>query len=189
MFLSISEIADIFIMTLVLGFVFKDFFRPVSPDHNLVRYYSLQKGFDYHGFLFAIAVTAPAIILHEFGHKFTAIFFGMNAVFHAAYFFLGVAVVLKLIGSPFIFFVPAYVSIPQTATPFQNTLIAFAGPFVNLLLWAFAKLMLKQKLKPKTRQIFWLTARINMFLFIFNMLPLPGFDGHHVFSSLFKVIF
>ena len=31
-----------------------------------------------------------------------------------------------------------------------------------------------------------LTSRINMFLFIFNMLPIPGFDGSKVFTGLIQ---
>jgi Zn-dependent protease len=31
--------------------------------------------------------------------------------------------------------------------------------------------------------------QINMFLFILNMIPIPGFDGFNVFYQLFKALF
>jgi Zn-dependent protease len=33
-----------------------------------------------------------------------------------------------------------------------------------------------------------LTRNINLFLFIFNMIPIPGFDGFTVFTGLWKII-
>src|SRR3989338_7846704 len=46
----------------------------------------------------------------------------------------------KMFPSPFLFLAPAYVSIPAGATALQSTLIAFAGPRVNLLLWGISAL-------------------------------------------------
>ena len=188
MIISISEVFDMVVMSLAVGYIFMDFFKPknYSPD-NLIGYYSRKKRYGkLDGFLFSIAVTAPAIIFHELGHKFSALAFGISSTFHTAYYFLGFGVLLKLIGSPFIFFVPAYVSIPNTTTEFQSMIIAFAGPFVNFLLWLIAKIVLRYKLKPLTRQLLWLTARINIFLFIFNMLPIPGFDGFKFYLGLIR---
>ncbi|MBC8444116.1 site-2 protease family protein, partial [Candidatus Woesearchaeota archaeon] len=33
-----------------------------------------------------------------------------------------------------------------------------------------------------------LTKKINLFLFIFNMLPIPFFDGGHFFSSILSAL-
>ena len=112
-----------------------------------------------------------------------------SATFHAAYLFLLIGVVLKLIKSRFLFFVPAYVSFSVLATPLQHSMIAFAGPAVNAVLWLGSELIWRKKLvNKKYTPMFFLMAKINMFLFIFNMLPIPGFDGSHVFSGLLSLL-
>ena len=183
------EILDIVIMSLAMGFIFKDIFKKPVSSYDPINYY--KKKFNLEDFKFAVMVTAPAVILHEFGHKFTAMAFGATATFNAAYLFLGIGLLLKLIGSRFLFFVPAYVAWSGQVTHFQSAAIAIAGPLVNLLIW-FAALMVLKKKKglTKTEFHFWaLTKKINMFLFIFNMIPLPFFDGGHFFGSLIKAIF
>ena len=143
---------------------------------------------------FAAAVVAPAIIFHELGHKLVAMGYGLPATFHAAYSWLALGIVLKLLNFGFIFFVPAFVSFPATVTPLQSSLIAFAGPGVNLVLWLSALALLRYPrmarrigIRERHLPILALTGRINMFLFIFNMLPLPFFDGAKVFSGLLSL--
>ncbi|MBI4146553.1 M50 family metallopeptidase [Candidatus Woesearchaeota archaeon] len=168
MLFAIQEVLDIILMTLVVGFIFKDLFRNLKNP-----------------FLFACLATAPALILHELGHKFIALAFGLAATFHAAYFWLVLGVVLKLVNFGFIFFVPAYVSITGTASAQANASIAAAGPFTNLALAGIAVLLLRQKkLTTKTYLFLSVTKQVNLFLFIFNMLPIPGFDGLKVYTSL-----
>jgi len=117
--------------------------------------------------------------------------FGLQAVFNAAYGWLGFGLLLKLLNVGFIFFVPAYVSINGIGSPLVFSTIAFAGPFMNLILWLGAAYALKQKklVKEKYLPFVYLTKQINMFLFIFNMLPIPGFDGFKVYQGLFQLIF
>jgi Zn-dependent protease len=192
MLFSLKEILDIVIMTLAIGFIFKDIFHYMPKVEVLTPEYYLRKTkrFSWTDFWFAAAVVAPSIILHEFGHKFLALYFGMSAVFSAAYIWLGIGIFLKLIGSAFLFFVPAFTLIKGAGTASQFAGISFAGPAVNLVIWLVALLVLKTaKLKRNTYHFIFLVSRINMFLFIFNMLPIPGFDGFGVFSQLAKVLF
>ena len=177
MLFVLQEFIDVIVMTLGLGFIFMDFFTVPRVAR-----------FDLRAFGLACLVIAPAVILHELGHKFVAIGFGADATFHAAYLFLLLGIILKLIRSPFIFFVPGYVAI-TTALPFGPTaLVALAGPAVNGVLYLMSRLVLKQStLSPQTRRLWIFARRINGFLFIFNMLPVPGFDGFTVFSSLFHL--
>jgi len=194
MFITPFEILDMIIMIAVIGFIFmKAFKNPALPKYGeeIDRYLKKNRfGFEWHDFLYAAMVTAPAILLHELGHKIVALSFGLTATFHAAYTWLLIGVVLRLINFPFIFFVPAYVSISGGATTIQTVWTAFAGPGVNLVLFLAALIVLKsqKKIKPNTFQFWNLTKNINMFLFIFNMIPIPGFDGFTVFSSLWKII-
>jgi Zn-dependent protease len=197
MLFSFIEIRDIVIMTLAIGFIFRDVFhyKPkvevLTPEYYMNRAKGFKgfRGINWTDFWFAAAVVAPSIILHEFGHKFVAIAYGMTAVFQAAYTWLAVGIVLKLIGSSFIFFVPAFTSIIGEAAPIQHAAIAFAGPGINLALWLVSLIVLKTaKLKNNHRNFLFLVSRINMFLFIFNLIPIPGFDGYSVFSNLGKVL-
>ncbi len=149
-------------------------------------------GFNWEDFKFAALVTAPGIVLHELGHKFVALFMGLTAEFHASYFGLFLGVFLKLISSPFIIFAPGYVMLAGTdITPIQSFLTSFAGPFMNLSLFFVAYLILNRKnnLTRKQAITLYLTKQINLFLFMFNLIPLPPFDGYTIFTSLFKIIF
>lgn len=187
--ITIGEIIDLVLMTIFVGYIFSDMI-PVrrEPYDPLVHY---KAGFDFERLKFAIMATAPAIIVHELAHKFVALGFGLNAVFYAFYrsFFtlmLGVFTILaKITGFGFMFFVPGFVSISGHGTHLQFALAAFAGPFVNMVLWLGSWYLLKHnKYSKKHFLLLVLTQRINMFLFIFNMLPIPGFDGYNFFIEL-----
>jgi Zn-dependent protease len=181
MLFTINEILDIVIMALAIGFMFKDMFKTPQQDYD-----PLKPRKDKGNFWFAAASVGSSIILHELGHKFIAMSFGLTATFHAAYEFLALGLILKLMNVGLIFFVPAYVSHGIT-TPINSAFIAFAGPLVNLLLWAICSIAIRQKKVPKKylRFVFF-TKYINGFLFIVNMLPIPGLDGFWVYKGIFS---
>jgi len=187
MILSLREIMDILIMTLAVGYIFMSIFK-FSHDRFKI-------GFDWKAFKFACLVTAPAIILHELGHKFVALGFGLEATFHAAYTWLGIGIVLRALQTGFIFFVPAYVSVGCATKecvipPLQMSAIAAAGPFVNLAIFFICWILLKRKdLKKNVRIAIYITKQINLFLFVFNMLPIPMFDGFKVYQGLWQAFF
>ncbi len=188
MIITIKEVIDIILMTLIMGFIFKDIFKQrldVKNVMNLVK----QKSFNWNDFWFACILVAPSIILHELGHKFMAMYFGLQATFHAAYTWLALGVILKLVNFGFIFFIPAYVSILGQATHLQYAAISFAGPAVHLIFWALTSFILPNPhLTHKFRYFVFMMNRINMWLFIFNMLPIPGLDGFHVYTNLIQAI-
>jgi Zn-dependent protease len=178
MLITGSEILNIFIMTVAVAFIFRRSLR-------LDQHFSIAKSMVYAGVL-----TAPAIILHEFGHKFVAMGFGMGATFEIPIFWLGLGVVLALVNAPFMFFIPAYINVVGQGTPIQSALISIAGPAVNLLLYLVALLIIKSsgsKLSHNTYMFWTFTKKINGFLFLFNMIPIPPFDGFGFFSNVLKV--
>lgn len=192
--ITFGEIIDLMLMTLFVGYVFSDIIPIRRESYDPLVHY--KRRFDFEGLKFAIMATAPAIIVHELAHKFVAIGFGLNAVFMAFYrnsftLLLGfLTIISKLTGFGFMFFVPGFVEIGGAGTNLQFTLTAFAGPFVNLILWIGAWYLLKnRKYRKKHHLLLLLTSRINMFLFIFNMLPIPGFDGYKVFTGLIRAFF
>lgn len=190
--ITIGEIIDLILMTFFVGYIFSGMI-PVRREEHYDPLTHYKRGFDFEGLKFAIMATAPAIILHELMHKFVALGFGLDAVFYAFYrstftLMLGIfTIISKLTGFGFMFFVPGFVGISGNGTHLQFALTAFAGPFVNLVLWLLPWYILKYtKYRKKHYLLLTLTQRINMFLFILNMLPIPGFDGYKVFTGLAK---
>ena len=189
--ITFGEIIDLVLMTFFVGYIFSDMIPVRRESYEPLVHY--KKGFDFDALKFAIMATAPAIILHELAHKFVALGFGLNAVFYAFYrssftLMLGVLTIIsKLTGFGFMFFVPGFVDISGYGTHFQFALAALAGPLVNLILWLGSWYILKnKKYNKKNYLLLILTQRINMFLFIFNMLPIPGFDGYKFYIELVR---
>jgi len=168
------EILDIGITAIAASFIFMGLMQ------------SIRK-YDTFGqrLLLSGAVVVPAIVLHEFGHKFVALALGYSATFHAAYTWLAIGVVLKLLSFPFIFVVPAYVA-TVGASGLDRAWIALAGPAVNFLIAGVCYAWFKFGKHSATRMtILHFSAQINLFLGVFNMLPIPGFDGYHFWTSIF----
>ncbi|KHO45476.1 MAG: hypothetical protein QS98_C0010G0002 [archaeon GW2011_AR3] len=184
--ISAAELLDMLVMTLFVGFIFKDAFHARPKKRDVLEYYTGKRSRYWDGFYFAILATVPGIVLHELGHKFVALSFGMNAVFHAAYQWLGLGLILKLLNFGFIFFVPAFVSISGIGSPMQYAIVAFAGPGINLVLWLISYIVVKFDLVDKKyMEIAVLSRKINLFLFFFNLIPIRPFDGYGVFSNLY----
>ena len=189
--ITFGEIIDLILMTFFVGYIFSDMIPVRRESYDPLVHY--KRGFDFDALKFAIMATAPAIILHELAHKFVALGFGLNAVFYAFYrssftLMLGVLTIIsKLTGFGFMFFVPGFVDISGYGTHLQFALAGLAGPLVNLILWLGSWYILKKKkYNKKNYLLLILTQRINMFLFIFNMLPIPGFDGYKFYIQLIR---
>jgi Zn-dependent protease len=188
-FITLNEIIGIIAVTVIVGYILSGYIqRPKSAFESL---YKKPSFIDWDDLKFSMIISAPAIILHELGHKFVGMAFGLPSIFKAFWGGLGLGVVLKMIGSPFIVLAPAYVQFAQGATPLQHVIIAFAGPGINLILWlgsaAYIKFS-KNKHSRNTMIALMLTKKINMILFIFNMIPFPPLDGYHIFSNLYQLI-
>jgi len=190
----LRELLDVIIMTLALGYIFKDAFRKPEYHHYdpLEALRHIRQSTTWQDFQFAALVTAPAVILHELAHKFVALGFGLQATFHASYSFLALGILLKMLNFPFIFFIPGYVSHSMAASPWQAALISGAGPFTNLALWLVCQALLRTKSFMRTHKhwhaALFLSSRINIFLFIFNMLPIPFFDGGQFYANVYHAI-
>jgi len=178
------------LMSVIVGYIFKDIFvvhkkKTVYEPLDQFKKKSLVSD----SFWFSVAVTAPAILFHELGHKFVAMAFGLSAVFKAAYTWMFFGIILKMF-TGVIFFVPAFVEINGSTSPLQFSIIAFSGPFVNLILWLLTAYVYKYvKVDKKYLPLLIITSKINMLLFVFNMLPIPGFDGFKVYSGILSAFF
>lgn len=181
MLITLTEIFYFIILTAVLAYIFSDMFS-VRP--KTVYDYIHPRKFDFENLKLAALVAAPAVILHELAHKFVAMGFGFNATFELFTLGLILGVFLKLINSPLLIIAPGYV-VPAAGLanfPLEYRLVALAGPLTNLLLWLIAVLIIKfnSKLTKKQLIFFHLTKKINIILFIFNMIPFGPLDGAKV---------
>src|SRR3989344_5357070 len=166
--ITITEVIYLLITTLVIGYIFSGF----TTKFRGIDYF---RKFNLSDFKLSILVAAPGIILHELSHKFVAMFFGLTAQFQIFTFGLILGTILKFFNSPLIILAPGYVGIGGNTTELTMTLIAFAGPLINLILWISAHYVL--------------TKEVNKWLFIFNMLPIPPLDGSKVWFGLYHLIF
>ena len=208
MILTIREILDLIIMVAVLGYLFKDSF---ITRHAHARDYDPLLEFksrNTSGLKTAILITAPAVVFHELAHKFAANILGYKASFFAACSsanildlsalfnlpctLLVIGVISKILNFGFLFFIPGYVSHGAVSSPLHASIIAFAGPLLNLILWLIPMYLLKNKAFMKKyhkhTNVLLLTSKINMFLFFFNMIPIPPFDGFQIFYGLFQYL-
>ncbi|MFP4656397.1 MAG: M50 family metallopeptidase [Candidatus Woesearchaeota archaeon] len=211
---TLKEIIDAIIMSFVIGLIFSDYFArynkkearkttiamkgrndisydPIKEHSGKNRVHAGPLSFNWDDLKLAMICIAPAIILHELGHKFMAIGFGSVATFHISYMFLGIALFLKMVRSPFIFLVPAFVAFdPSGITAFQRAGIAIAGPAVNFTIFFICHMLLnsKRRFSEKTVLVLGLTKQINLLLGIFNMIPIVPFDGGRFFQALMQGI-
>ena len=185
--ITFNEIIDIVIMTLAIGYIFSSFIkREPSGEYDPLKYY--EKNPIIENIKFGAMIAAPAVVLHELAHKFVAMGFGAQATLHAPYEMYAIIILLRLINFPIMFFVGGYVE--HTPLPaLQSSIVSIAGPLVNLFLWIAPILAVRYKLvSRKHYNILVPMGKLNMFLFIFNMLPIPGFDGYNVFYGLWQAI-
>ncbi len=185
MVIALLELLNLVIATLVVGYIFSGIVKFKKAD--ILDSY---KRFDFEEFKFAVLVAAPGVILHELSHKFVAIGLGLSAVFQIWPTGLILGVVMKLLNSPLVLVTPGYVSI-EGANTIEFVLTAFAGPFVNLVLWIGASFLLSKKIDmgKKSTLVLLLTKEVNKWLFIFNMIPIPPLDGSKVLYPLFGALF
>jgi Zn-dependent protease len=186
-FITIMELIDMAVTIAFVGFIFSDMFPKRQRPGRVEDMYKPKKAFDWEAIKFAMMVTGPALILHELSHKFLAMGFGMQATYQAAYSWLVLGLLLKLVNFGFIVIVPAFVNIVGNGTALQFALIAVAGPLMNLALWLGLEMLLKKaKLSSRNHMLAFFGKEINKFLFIFNMIPIPGFDGFKFFTGLLQ---
>jgi Zn-dependent protease len=173
-------------MTFAIGYIFSNFIKK-EPEEGYDPLTHYQKNPLWENIKLGIIVAAPAVVLHELAHKFVAMGFGAEAVLHAPINWYIIIIVLQMLRFPLLFFVGGYV----THTPLPNlasSFVSFAGPFINLLLYGIFTGLIKFKIANKKyyRTLF-ASAKLNLFLFGFNMIPIPGFDGYNLLMSLAKL--
>ncbi|MBI5391636.1 hypothetical protein HZB00_01405 [Candidatus Woesearchaeota archaeon] len=171
MIFSLIEIVYLGITVLAVGFILSGMLH-LSRDPL-----KLSRLFEWENIKIAMLAAAPGIILHELMHKFTAMGFGLRAMYEIWPTGLLIGAILRIVNAGFMLLAPGYV-VFSGASPIQTTLIALAGPLTNGMLWGIAYVALRRKdLSIRAILILTATKEINKWLFIFNVIPIPPLDG------------
>ncbi len=187
MIITLREIFDILLMTLAVGYIFSGIFKRRIVSGDLIEQYSKSSFIE--DIKYGIVLAAPAVVLHELSHKFVAMAFGAQATLHAPLGMYVLVILMRLVNFPVIFFVGGYVSILGDLLPWKNALISLSGPLTNLIIYLILISLIKFKLiSRKHYDLASKAAKLNLFLFGFNMIPIPGFDGYSFFASLLSYI-
>ena len=156
-------------------------------------------------FLTFLPVFFISITVHEFAHALSAWKFGDDTAKKQGRMTLNPFKHIDLIGTV-IMPIAAYASgfaligwakpVPVDRRKFKNPLkddaiVSFAGPLSNLFLSIVFLLLLiffknlKMESHPVILNFLWYGVFFNVFLFCFNILPIPPLDGSHILFDLF----
>ena len=188
MFISPREILDIIVMTAVIGFIFSRFFkRQPSHDYDPLTYYE-KKNTVINDILYGAMIAAPAVVLHELAHKFTAQRYGLWAEFRYDLNMLMFAMVLAF-ALGFAFIAPGAVMISgYYITREQNGKISVNGPLTNFMVASLALSFLIFGASGIVGTVLFYVFYINVFLGMFNLLPFGPLDGRKVEENLGAVL-
>lgn len=131
-------------------------------------------------FLLVLLTVGLGFILHELGHKYTAMKYGAQAEFRAwtegLFFALAVAWVSN---GAFIFAAPGAVYVyGKAVSKEENGKIALAGPMVNIAL--SIGFIILGATTPELSELAHVGENVNAFLAFFNLIPFGPLDGAKV---------
>lgn len=166
--------------SVLLGRFFGVFVRLDTSLLFLAAFYMLR-GFEGGGAqgalnqLTLVVFLFVCIFLHECGHAFAAGVFGIRTLDVTLHFFGGYA---RLAGAP--------------KHRYQDALISFAGPAVNLAIAGLLYLWLGQlelsEGNSHTYVLVWQLWYANLFLALFNLLPGYPLDGGHITRAMLSYL-
>jgi len=134
----------------------------------------------------AMVTIGSGFILHEMGHKISAIMFGAKARYRMSVQGLLVMMGFSLMG--FLFAAPGAVVIESPIDRRQFGIVSMAGPLVNIALVAvFLALSVIVPLRHylpfeaiRSLNVWMFGAQLNLILALFNMIPVFPLDGSKV---------
>jgi Zn-dependent protease len=146
-----------------------------------------------------------SLAIHEYSHAFVASKYGDDTAKKQGRLTLNPIKHIDIVGSlvmPFLAFTSGFILIGWAKPipidrrnfrdPLKNDLlVSFAGPFSNFILAAlfFIALMFAELMAASSSSIIikvlWMGVVFNVFLFLFNLLPIPPLDGSHILFDLF----
>ena len=171
------EIRDIIIAWLALGVAFS--FVLAGGGFTL-----LASSFNVGDALYLVGISLVTVgagfVFHELSHKFVAQRYGYWAEFRMWTMGLVLALVTSLLG--FVFAAPGATYISGTNISVgENGKISIAGPLTNVAIAVLFTPFLLLNSNDLLWAIGFVGVRINVFLALFNMLPIGPLDGAKVF--------
>lgn len=153
---------------------------------------------------FSIIILIISVILHEIAHGYAADALGdptarlsgrltLNPIPHIdPVGSILLPLLFTLTGSPVIFgwakpvpFNPRNITGTPRKERYGGALVAIAGPAVNIVLVLIFGLLLRFiPLDQAITQFFLMIVVVNASLAIFNLIPVPPLDGHHILASI-----
>lgn len=141
-------------------------------------------------FLLTAATAGVGFVLHELAHRTVAKKFGFNATYEVWWWGIIVCLMMAIMtqGSLIFAALGAVYITPLASTSFMGEkgfrraygLISLSGPAMNLLLAAaFYAISLEGGFLSALGTV---GMQINLWLAAFNLIPVPPFDGHKIFS-------
>ncbi len=128
-------------------------------------------------FATSLVIVSVCFVLHELGHKFVAQRYGAWAEYRMYPFGLLLCLLFSFFG--FLFAAPGAVYINGYINDERNGKISMAGPMVNLVLGAVF-ILLMTLTTGRLSAIISLLAHFNVFLAVFNLLPIAPLDGSKI---------
>ncbi len=173
---SNKELKDLFAAWLLISIAFA-----ILLSGGVGGFSSLNLNAFLTSFSLSALTVGVAFVFHELMHKFMAQKYGLWAEFRASYPMLFLAILISFFG--FIIAAPGAVMIRGSLNKEKNGRISLGGPLTNIIL---ALIFLLLMFFINTQGILALFFRygiiINALLALFNILPIPGFDGRKVYE-------
>lgn len=151
----------------------------------------LYSGRDINGIIALLPIIMLGVgcgfIFHELGHKLSAMHYGYWAEYKMWVYGLVIALISSFFG--FIFAAPGAVYIyGPNMTDRENGIISLAGPIINIaitliflvILFSLGNSIMLSETNYIIAIICIIGAKINSFLALFNLLPIPTLDGSKV---------
>ena len=172
------EIRDIVIAWVALGIAFS--FALAGGGLNLLVASDFTASDAVYLVGISLVTVGPGFVFHELSHKFVAQRYGYWAEFRMWPMGLVLALITSLIG--FIFAAPGatYIS-GMNISQEENGKISLAGPLTNVAIAALFSPFLLFDSSSLLGLVGFIGVRINVFLALFNMLPIGPLDGAKVF--------
>ncbi len=149
--------------------------------------------------IFVVAVIIFSAIIHEVMHGVAADRLGDPTARYAGRLTLNpiphidpfgsviVPLILAFSGSSFLFGWAKPVPYnPYNLKPgrFSEAIVAFAGPFSNLLIALLGGILIRSGVLAGANDVIFIIVLVNTMLFLFNLIPIPPLDGSKVLESL-----